>query len=196
MKITYFVLFLFLLIPVTGKAKLTVTIKKLKGEVLFNGKRVNDGTRFVENGVIEVKASSYLKLFVKEYNSTFAVSPNSKLQLKFKKNDQNSPFTMLNGLLRWATQGKSQIKGFIRSKTVSLGVRGTDFLMVVNELLGETEIYCFSGKVIMQNRKKKEDRALINVNDWGGIGGRFGKGVGDAVAMTQKQIDHVKTLLE
>jgi hypothetical protein len=179
-----------------AKANITASVIKFKGNVLYNGEQINNSTTFLENGVIEVKEKSYLKLKVNEYNSTFTLSPNSVLKIKFNKNKMNSPFSLVNGLLRWVTKGKSEIKGFVRTKSASLAVRGTDFLVVVSELLNETEVYCFKGKVLFQNRKDRNDNGVVKKNDWGGIGGRFGTKVGEIIPMTEKQIKHVKGLLE
>lgn len=179
-----------------ANAKITASVIKFKGNVLYNGKRITSKTLFLENGLIEVKDKSYLKMKVNEYNSTFTLGANSSLKIKFNKNIKNSPYTLRNGLLRWVTKGKSKVKGFVRTKTASLAVRGTDFLVVVSSLLNETEIYCFKGKVLFQNRKDRDDNGLVQRNDWGGIGGRFGEKVGDIVPMTEVQIDHVKGLLE
>jgi len=194
LKITTLVIsFLF---SIAINANITASVLKYSGSVLYNGAQITNETVFVENGLIEVKNSSYLKLKVKEYNSTFTLGANSVLRIKFKKNVRNSPYLLKEGFLRWVTKGDSKIKGFIRTKTASLAVRGTDFLVTVNSLLNETEIYCFQGKVLFQNRKSKKDNGIVARNDWGGLGGRFGQNVGDIVPMTQTQIDHVKSLLE
>lgn len=177
-------------------AKITAKVKSIKGQVLYNGKPLGKTSVVDENGVIEVKPKSYVQLFVPKYNSTMSLGAGAKLQLKFKKKKEASPFVLLDGLLRWTTRGKAKKKGIVKTKLASFGVRGTDFLVVVSELLGETEIYCFDGRVVMANRKKRKDRIEVTVNDWGGIGGRFGKGVGEAVPMTDEQITHVKSLLK
>jgi hypothetical protein len=185
-----------LIIPSISNAKVTGSVVTFKGTVLYNGKQITKASKFLEDGLIEVKASSYLKIRVEEYNSEFSLGPNSSMRVKLKKNINNSPYTFINGLLRWVTKGKSKVKGFIRTDTASLAVRGTDFLVVVSELLGETEVYCFSGKVLFQNRKDRKDRGIVKKNGWGGIGGRFSPKVGKLVPMTEEQIDHVKSLLQ
>ena len=182
--------------PLSSFAAINAKVVKFKGEVLYNGKQITTATLFSQDGLIEVKAKSYLKIKIEEYNSEFAIGPNSSLRIDLKKNDKNSPYRLLNGLLRWVTKGKGKYKGFIRTNTASLAVRGTDFLVVVSELLGETEVYCFKGKVLFQNRKDRSDKGLVKKNDWGGIGGRFSPKVGKLVPMTEEQISHVKTLLE
>jgi ribosomal 50S subunit-recycling heat shock protein len=184
-----------LLEPNISFGKITAEVVKVTGKVLYNKKPVKSGDIVQENGTIEVLAKSYLQLKVKEYNSLLSIAPNSKLKLKFKKNSKRSPYNLVNGLFRWVTQGKAKRKGILKTKTAIMGVRGTDFLVVVSSLLGETEIYCFDGKVLFRNRKDKKDQGLVSQNDWGGIGGRFGAGVGDIVPMSVKQIEHVKTLL-
>lgn len=193
-------LFLGLIVPWTSSKageKITAKVVVVKGEVLYNGEAVEKDQVLAEDGLIEVKAKSYLKLLVNEYNSSISISANSKLKLAYsKKKKTKSPYIFVDGLLRWVTKGKAKKKGFMRTKQAAIGVRGTDFLVVSSALLGETEIYCFEGEVVFANRKNTKDRGLVKVNDWGGVGGRFGTTVGDIVPMTEKQIDHVKGLLE
>jgi hypothetical protein len=177
-------------------SKITASVVKFKGEVLYNGKQITKTTLLEENGLVEVKDKSYLKLKVSKYNSVMALSANSKVRLTYPKSLERSPFIILDGLLRWTTQGPASKKGFIRTKNAAMAVRGTDFLVIVSELLGETEIYCFDGKVVFANTKNTKDKITVKLNDWGGIGGRFGSGVGEAVPMTETQIDHVKGLLK
>ncbi|MBT7611307.1 MAG: hypothetical protein HN576_16220 [Bacteriovoracaceae bacterium] len=193
--LAYVVIFL-LILPSTSFANISASVVSFKGEVLYNGQQITKDTKFLEDGLIEVNASSYLKILVEEYNSEFSLGPKSSMRVNFKKDINNSPYTFINGLLRWVTKGKSKVKGFIRTDSSSLAVRGTDFLIVVSELLGETEVYCFSGQVLFQNRKDRNDKGLIKKNDWGGIGGRFSPKLGKLVPMSEKQIKHVKSLLE
>lgn len=190
-----FILSVFFIFPTVCLCKITANVVQFKGDVLYNGKQITKKTIFEENGRIEVKASSYLKIKVKEYNSTITLGPDSSFLLHYNKNEKISPYYFLKGLMRWKTEGKSKYKGYFRTKLVSIGVRGTDFLVTINSLLKETEIYCFTGEIIFQNRKDKADRAVVKKNDWAGVGGRFSPNVGEVVPMTQKQIDHVKTLL-
>lgn len=177
-------------------ADITATVIKFKGTVLYNGIQITQKTLFSENGTIEVKKNSYLKIKVEQYNSTMAISPNSTLRLKFSKKVSKSPYILMNGLLRWVTQGESKRKGFVHTKKAIFGVRGTDFLISVNSLLDESEIYCFDGKVIVVSRKDNKSRAFVKKNDWAGIGGRFSEKVGNIIPMTEEQISHVKGLLE
>lgn len=192
-----FILFNFLILFITSFsfASISARVTKVQGNVLYNGVKVKRGDLLAENGMVEVLEKSYLQIKIKQYNSLMSIAPGSKLQLKFKKKSKRSPYVLINGLFRWVTQGKSGRKGILKTKTAIMGVRGTDFLVVVSSLLGETEIYCFSGKVIFRNIKNKKDQGVVTNNDWGGIGGRFGAEVGSIVPMSVKQIEHVKTLL-
>jgi hypothetical protein len=192
----FVLLICFSFLPNISFGNISANVVSFKGTVLYNGNQITKESKFLEDGLIEVKSSAYLKIKIEEYNSEFAIGPNSSLKLKFKKSKNNSPYTLLNGLLRWVTKGKPKVKGFIRTKSASLAVRGTDFLVVVSKLLGETEVYCFSGKVLFQNRRDRDDKGIVKKNDWGGIGGRFSPKVGKLVPMSEKQIAHVKTLLE
>jgi hypothetical protein len=197
MNLKFLILCISFFISLNSFAKITASVVKFKGTVLYNGKKIDNDTIFEKNGIIQVKQKSYLKMKVIEYNSHISLGPNSKLTLKYSKGKKKrSPFFFKAGVMRWITQGESKSKGFIRTKTVAMGVRGTDFLVVVSELLGETEIYCFDGKVLFANRKNKKDSKTVKRNDWAGIGGRFSPNVGAIIPMTEEQITHVKGMLD
>src|SRR5690606_26192779 len=115
---------------------------------------------------------------------------NSKLRLGSAKpvgDEEVTPgeifgFELLGGTTRWVTEkaarGKKNTKYRIRTRTAVMGVRGTDFMAVFSALLAESEIVVFDGEVTFQNRSKPKDRKAVGWGQWGGIGGRFGGGIG------------------
>lgn len=178
-------------------AKIIAQVIDYRGTVLYEGRQVGKGDTLGKDGLIEVKEKSYLRVKVEKYNALMSFRAGTKVKLKFDKEKKNrSPFTILDGMLRFRTLGKAEKRGLVKTPRAALAVRGTDFLIIESQLLGESEVYMFEGSAVFANRKNTKDRATVRVNDWGGIGGRFGKGVGDAVPMTDDQIAYVKKLVE
>lgn len=88
------------------------------------------------------------------------------------------------------------MKKVLGTKTASLGLRGTDFLFVSNELLGETEVVMFDGEVELSNNSNDSDSKILRKNYWGGVGGRFGEQVKVLPELPKNVIDHFKKSLE
>jgi hypothetical protein len=193
-------LIIFSLIMITSLAFAapSAEVVKLKGKVLFNGEQITKSTVLKENGVLEIQAKSYLKVKVKEYGNIMMFAPNTKVKLNFKKSkkQKKSPYTLVSGMARWITKTKkSKIRGAINTKTAVFGVRGTDFLIVANPLLAESEIVCFDGKVQFINKKNKKDNKRIGKNQWGGLGGRFGSSIGKVLTLPAPVINHFKSVI-
>jgi hypothetical protein len=74
-----------------------------------------------------------------------------------------------------------------------MGVRGTDFLAIVNPILGESEIVVFEGNVDFTSVSDSKDIKHIPAGHWGGIGGRFGAKTHDLIALPQSALDYFNT---
>ncbi len=93
---------------------------------------------------------------------------------------------ILKGITRWITGDKKGLG--IKTPNAGMGVRGTDFFTSFNPLLGETKIICFNGKIQMTNVEDADDSKEISKNQWGGIGGRFGKKLSEVLDLTPELI--------
>ncbi len=74
-----------------------------------------------------------------------------------------------------------------------MGVRGTDFMAVYNPLLDESEIVVFDGTVDLDSRiapPGRKDHKLIPKGHWGGVGGRYGKKIGDLIHLPANILEH------
>jgi hypothetical protein len=150
-------------------------VVKLRGTVLFEGKAIKEGDLIEKVGKIETREKSFLQIKIDKWKNTISIGPDSSMQLNFS---DAKKYTLEEGSCRWKSFAKSDTKGKIFTKSVSMGVRGTDFLLKTNPLLGETEVIMFDGEVMMENLKDKDNTALIKKGQWGGIGGRFGEKIG------------------
>jgi hypothetical protein len=168
-------------------------VDKIKGKVTYNKSRLKKGQQLSKGGMIKTSANSYVKIKTKATGALLTFAPNSSARLVINKKKQER--TILNsGLVRWISQndnGKGQ--KVIKTQNAIFGVRGTDFFVSVNSLLGESEIIVFDGKVNFVNSADKDDAKTIGKNQWGGIGGRFGSEIGKVLSLPPKIIKSFDT---
>lgn len=174
-------IFVFLISISTSMALPTAKVLKIKGKSFFNGKILKLGQEISISGLIKTSKRSYLKISVKEWGNTIVLGPSSKMLLDLSSKKIKKKYTFIKGACRWLTKFKSKKKGAIYTKNAALGVRGTDFLLKYNSLLGETEVVMFDGKVLFQNTNDSKDSKLITKGQWGGVGGRFGNKIGKVI---------------
>ncbi len=168
-------------------------ISKLRGTVLFEGQKLSVGDAINKVGKIETQDKSYVQIKVEKWKNHISIGPNSKMELNF--NDDKA-YTLESGTCRWKTYLKGEPKGKIFTKSVSMGVRGTDFFLKQTQLLGETEIIMFDGEVLMENLNDKTNTALIKKGQWGGIGGRFGQKIAPVLDLPQVILESTEKSLE
>jgi hypothetical protein len=168
-------------------------ITKLKGTVLFEGIPVKVGDSIEKVGKIETKDQSYLQIKIEKWKNFISIGPNSIMQLNFS---DDKKYTLDAGSCRWKSFAKSESKGKIFTKKVSLGVRGTDFYLKYGTILGETEIIMFDGEVMMENINDATNTALIKKGQWGGIGGRFGEKISPILDLPSTLLSNTEKLLE
>ncbi|OUR94151.1 hypothetical protein A9Q84_17735 [Halobacteriovorax marinus] len=156
----------------------TGTVSKLRGEVYFNGKLLKTNDVINTSGILKSKRRSFIKLAISEWNTNIVVGPNSEMKIDLSSKAAPKKYSFLKGRCRWKTNKNIKSSGVIHTNQASLGVRGTDYLLIVNSLLGETEIVVFDGLVDFKNATDKADVALLKKNQWGGLGGRYGAKIG------------------
>ncbi|PIK15676.1 FecR domain-containing protein [Halobacteriovorax sp. JY17] len=166
----------------------TARIIKLKGDVTLNGKSLKVGDSILKSGILKTKARSFVKLEIAEWNNNLVLGPNGEMNLDLSEKSTKQ-YNFLKGRIRWFTQKNKKSNGVIHTKQASLGVRGTDYLLIANSLLGETEIIVFDGKVQFQNNSSVKDSSLISKNQWGGLGGRYGKSIGEVLDLPANVIN-------
>ncbi|MDD0853673.1 FecR domain-containing protein [Halobacteriovorax sp. GB3] len=194
MKSIVFSLFFFLSFSILALP--TAKIIKLKGSASYNGKVLKLGDTLQGKGVLETKKASFIKLEIKEWGNHIVLGPSSEMNLALTSKEVQKKYEITKGICRWKSYlRKKQNKGVIFSKQASIGVRGTDYFLKVNPLLGETEIVVFEGQVLFSNLSDQKDAKLINENQWGGLGGRFGGKISNILTLPSNVIDHFKRYL-
>lgn len=190
MKLTLFVLGLFLSTIAFAD---TAQIVTLKGTATFQGKPLSKTSTLEGEGELVVGEKSYLKLKLKESQTEVVFGAHSSSKIDLSQPVEKQEVSLLKGVARWISGGK---KGQgVRTANATLGIRGTDFLTTYNPLLGETEVICFDGQVQMTNEQEKSDSKLVSKNQWGGIGGRFGKKLSEILTLTPELMKNFEEAL-
>lgn len=171
----------------------TAVVIKLRGEVLLDGRSLKEGDTIERPGKIDTKEKSYVQLKIEKWKNTISIGPNSHMILDF--NDAKK-YTLESGTCRWRSFAESLSKGKIHTRNVAMGVRGTDFFLKANTLLGETEVIMFDGEVLMENLKDKDNTAVIKKGQWGGLGGRFGEKIAPVLDLPKDLLDTTEKILE
>ncbi|MBC77947.1 MAG: hypothetical protein CME64_18220 [Halobacteriovoraceae bacterium] len=181
-----------LLFSINSLANVAI-IEQLRGQVFLGTAKLKEKARIKQAGVLRSESGSFAKIHIPHMASTIVLGPNSKLELKLNK--KNNQLTLTDGLARWIsnnTKPSLKSKRSISTESAVMGVRGTDFLLVANTLLKETEIVMFEGQVDFKNRADPSDARLLEKNQWGGLGGRFGGEIGKVLTLPPNIIEAFK----
>lgn len=171
----------------------TAVVTKLIGNVTFENKPLKLGDEIKEAGILKTSEKSFVQFKVDKWKNFISISPNSTMNLNFS---DEKKYTLEEGECRWKSFARSEIKGKIFTRQASMGVRGTDFLLISNPLLGETEIIMFDGVVHFENIADKSNAFDIEKNQWGGIGGRFGQKINPPLNLPKNVIEVFEKKLE
>ena len=168
-------------------------VEKLRGTVLFNGSPVKEGDIINQVGKIETKEKSFLKIKIEKWKNVISIGPSSIMELNF--NDEKK-YTLDEGSCRWKSFAQSETKGKIFTKLVSMGVRGTDFIVKANPEFNESEIVVFDGEVMFENLADKTNSELIKKGQWGGLGGRFGTKIQPPITLPENALKQMDKIIE
>ena len=168
----------------------------VKGDVTYDGVKLTKNKMIDANGILNVGEKSVVRIKVDAYNSVMTFGPKSEMKVAFKKDEyEKSPYTLVSGGVRWVTQGKAKYKGGIQTKSTVMGIRGTDFLALTNPTLGESEIVCFDGKVLFENKEQSYNKHVVSKGQWGGIGGRYGKSIAKPLDLPMSVVEQMKKVV-
>lgn len=175
----------------------TAEVLKVRGVVDFQGREVTKGLILSNEGIIKTGKKSFVKIAIKAWGNTIVLGPNAEMNLNLTKKEEPRKYSLLKGACRWVTSKASgKNKGTIYTKQAAMGVRGTDYWLKANDILGETEIVVFDGKVEMNNLNDENDKVMINKGQWGGIGGRFGNKLVTPITLPRNAIDNFDRYLK
>ncbi len=168
-----------------------IDVIALKGDVLIGKQKLTrTGTLKVKAGTVTTGASSFIRLRFPENDSILTLGPNSEMRLNKDLIHEHKAGSALFKFLKKQLTSDPQV--VVKSKLASFGVRGTEFMSVVNPLLNETEIITFEGLVEFKALEQAGGSAQVGANQWGGIGGRFGSEIGEILTLPTSVTDHFK----
>jgi hypothetical protein len=171
--------------------------------VLKTGSEGGAKIRFSENGIVfELAANTEMKIILPESGnvseaaeivagSVRILAPTS-IQANSGKSASPTPSTQTPSPKKTDEAGKSGKKPnfTLRSKTVTMGVRGTEFLAVINPALDEAELVVFKGVVEFTPLLAPKDAKTLEAGYWTGLGGRFGKKAQTPIRLSKSAIEH------
>lgn len=135
-------------IKVKGKASLLAPHEKAATMIKVGQSIVQDSSILTQNkSIVIIKFKDKTRM---------VVGPKSKVIVKKFTKQNQGVISLLKGRLRTKVQknSKNDLKFFIKSRTASLGVRGTSFQTSYNPENNLTSLLTFSGEVAMVNTKK------------------------------------------
>lgn len=171
----------------------TALVTKLRGEVLLDGQPIKEGDTIAKPGKIDTKDKSFVQLKIEKWKNFISIGANSHMILNFS---EDKKYTLDSGTCRWKSFAESTTKGKIHTRNVSMGVRGTDFFLKANTILGETEVIMFDGEVLMENANDKENTLAVKKGQWGGLGGRFGDKIRGPINLPKEVLTTTEKILE
>lgn len=133
--------------------KVIAHIVKIEGLVFKKDKNdktfLNKKSKIYEGDIIQTKSKSFVKLVMIDQTS-LNVGPNSEIELsEFKMptpQTRTNIITLLYGVVKSHFHMKNKVDGlYVKTPTVSMGVRGTEF--ITKYMNQQTEMYLISGKV-------------------------------------------------
>ena len=134
-------------------------IKKISGTVNYqNSSSLKEGEKIIVPGLLTTLDKSLAVLHNEE--GTITLGPNSKLYLSEKKQSEPTLLQLLKGVVRGQISGKENknYKLYLKTRSASLGVRGTDFVVVYNDQNHITSNLTLNGKVAFF---KKNDKSIL-----------------------------------
>lgn len=155
-------------------AKVIGAVMILRGgaELLHNAKiqQLKTGSQISEGDQIETKASTYVKVVMKDRN-VLVITENTKLAINEYKTTKDSKKVQMEiafGSARHFLEQKYKNKDEkyeVRTATTVAGVRGTDFLTEYNVETGDSVLCALEGKVsldILKNGKAEQKPVIVD----------------------------------
>lgn len=175
----------------------SAVVHKIIGTVTLDGKSLKAGDKIDKSGLIETREKSLIQMKIEKWNNTISIGPLSKMTLDLQGEKK---YTLDQGVCRWKTDVRNQLKesskGKIFTRNVSMGVRGTDFLVKSFPLFGESEIIMLDGEVQLENLEDSSNSFLVKKGQWGGLGGRYGKKIAPPIDIPALALGTFEKLIE
>lgn len=180
-KITSLKLFILINFIICGSAfSDEAQVILLRGKAYYKpqGKRailLERGNIIKKNGLLFTEEKSFLRIRFKD-NSTLNLGPESTMAMSHETNSKPKLMELIRGKIRGVINPKDQPqKGYnhkmiIKTRSASIGVRGTDFLVVYNEKNHITSNITLKGEVDLY--KKPDEEIYESIREEFDLGGK------------------------
>ena len=125
-------------------------IENLRGEVVLDktGTKLNVNNELHIGDYVTTKEKSFVKI-IDDHGGKISLGPNSSIILTREKSQTTSSLTLIKGQIRASFEKKENnlYKFFIKTKSASLGIRGTDFHFIYNPENNISTVLTYEGKV-------------------------------------------------
>lgn len=158
--------------------------------------KFSKGDEIKTEGTIKTSASHGAKIELLPSHTVLQIAPSSSIELKRTQENSAPEVRLAAGMVRAQVKpaAKKTMNFRIKTLNATMGVRGTDFLAIVNPVLEESEIVVFSGTVDFASTQDLKDQKTVTKNHWGGIGGRFGSTTHDLMELSAKTLKYFDDL--
>jgi len=131
-------------------------VDRIRGIVTYqNLSSLQVGDKIIAPGILTTLEKSLV--VIQGSDGTITLGPNSKIYLGTKNNNKPVYLQLLKGVVRGQIAGKdnNKYKLYLKTRSASLGVRGTDFVVVYNDKNHITSNLTLNGKVAFFKKKDK-----------------------------------------
>lgn len=174
----------------------------LKGDATYQNQKLTKGTTLPLGSSLTTGKKSFVKVRVPSVGKVkgfqVVLGPESSLVLSESPEQKGEEYKFIQGAARFIHDKVDDPRKSapIVTPQISVGVRGTEYLLKVNPALGESEIILFEGKVEMGNLSDPNNSIFVNPGEWGGLGGRFGSQIAPPIALPKEVYSGFQKLLK
>lgn len=181
------IFFLIILFPFESQASEGALwrVRSIVGSAFCDDKalKVNDKIKLP----CKIQVHSRSNVFLEQKSSTLALGEEVRGEFSTDRRLQ-----LNSGIIR--VQIDTPIK--IVTDNSEIDTAEADFLIRIGETLQETEVINLQGKIMFKNLKSENDKVTLLPKLWAGVGGRFGKVIGDLFALNNDQVKIYDRLLK
>lgn len=134
----------------------------------MKARKLKKGEMLLKDSSVLVKGSGFTKIsFINK--SILTVGPNSKAVIEMDLEDKTSLVSVISGKIRAKVnkdkKGKLQDKKFlVKTRSATMGVRGTDFQVVYEPKSKRTSLLTYEGRVDIAKPQKEEIKTIDTKN--------------------------------
>lgn len=162
----------------------------------FDGRKIEEDAVIGTLGALKTGSEGGAKIRLVQNNVVLEIAANSELKIILPESGNVSEaIELVIGSVRIQVppaekKTDSKPNFTLRTKTVTMGVRGTEFLGVVTPVLTEAELVVFKGTVEFTSVKDGKDTRMVGAGYWTGMGGRYGKKTQTPIRLSKEALAH------